>query len=47
MIEFPVVLVINCGSSSVKFSVLDASSGDALLLGLADGINTEKAFISV
>jgi propionate kinase len=26
MIEFPVVLVINCGSSSVKFSVLDASS---------------------
>ncbi|MDR8340747.1 acetate kinase, partial [Acinetobacter baumannii] len=23
MTEFPVVLVINCGSSSIKFSVLD------------------------
>ena len=47
MIEFPVVLVINCGSSSVKFSVLDASSCDALMTGIADGINTDKAFISV
>ncbi len=47
MIEFPVVLVINCGSSSVKFSVLNASSSDALMTGIADGINTDKAFISV
>lgn len=47
MIEFPVVLVINCGSSSVKFSVLDANSCDALMTGIAEGINTEKAFISV
>ncbi|MGL4430958.1 MAG: propionate kinase [Silvania sp.] len=47
MNEFPVVLVINCGSSSVKFSVLDAASCDALVTGLADGVNTENAFISV
>lgn len=47
MTEFPVVLVINCGSSSVKFSVLDAAGCDALLTGIADGINTEKACISV
>ena len=47
MTEFPVVLVINCGSSSVKFSVLDAAGCDALLTGIAEGINTEKAFISV
>ncbi|EMP2053809.1 TPA: propionate kinase [Enterobacter kobei] len=47
MIEFPVVLVINCGSSSVKFSVLDACSCETLMTGIADGINTEKAFISV
>ncbi|HGH4660105.1 TPA: propionate kinase [Enterobacter bugandensis] len=47
MTEFPVVMVINCGSSSVKFSVLDAAGCDALLTGIADGINTEKAFISV
>ncbi|WP_188294354.1 hypothetical protein, partial [Salmonella enterica] len=25
MNEFPVVLVINCGSSSIKFSVLDVA----------------------
>lgn len=43
MIKFPVVLVINCGSSSVKFSVLDAASCDALMTGIADGINTEKS----
>ncbi|MEI9482643.1 propionate kinase [Enterobacter cancerogenus] len=47
MIEFPVVLVINCGSSSVKFSVLDAAHCDALITGIADGINTEHACISV
>lgn len=47
MNEFPVVLVINCGSSSVKFSVLDAASCDALMTGIADGVNTENAFISV
>ncbi|MDI3427012.1 propionate kinase [Enterobacter sp. V87_3] len=47
MIEFPVVLVINCGSSSVKFSVLDAAHCDALMTGIADGINTEHACISV
>ncbi|MCD4562294.1 propionate kinase [Lelliottia nimipressuralis] len=47
MNEFPVVLVINCGSSSVKFSVLDAASCDGLMTGIADGVNTESAFISV
>ncbi|MCU6669698.1 propionate kinase [Enterobacteriaceae bacterium H4N4] len=47
MNEFPVVLVINCGSSSVKFSVLDAANCDALVTGLADGVNTDNAFISV
>lgn len=40
MTEFPVVLVINCGSSSIKFSVLDAASCDCLLNGVAEGINT-------
>ncbi|POP44015.1 propionate kinase [Superficieibacter electus] len=47
MNEFPVVLVINCGSSSVKFSVLDAATCDVLLAGIADGVNSEQAFISV
>ena len=44
MIEFPVVLVINCGSSSVKFSVLDAAGCDALLTGIADGINRKSLY---
>lgn len=47
MTEFPVVLVINCGSSSIKFSVLDATNCDVLMAGIADGINTESAFLSV
>ena len=30
------VLVLNCGSSSLKFAVIDATTGDDLLSGLAD-----------
>lgn len=47
MNEFPVMLVINCGSSSVKFSVLDAATCEVLLTGIADGINTERTFLAV
>ncbi len=45
MNEFPVVLVINCGSSSIKFSVLNASDCEVLMSGIADGINSENAFL--
>lgn len=47
MNEFPVVLVINCGSSSIKFSVLDTCDCEVLMSGIADGINSENAFLSV
>lgn len=47
MNEHPVVLTINCGSSSVKFSVLDAETCDVLLSGICEGINTSCAFITV
>lgn len=47
MIEFPVVLVINCGSSSIKFSVMDAESQEVLLTGIAEGINTESATLRI
>ncbi|PVZ83205.1 propionate kinase [Serratia sp. S1B] len=47
MNEFPVILVINCGSSSIKFSVLDATDCDVLITGIVDGINSENAFLSV
>ncbi len=47
MNEYPVVLTINCGSSSVKFSVLDAETCDVLLSGICEGIKTERAFLTV
>ncbi|WP_054178198.1 propionate kinase [Trabulsiella odontotermitis] len=47
MMEFPVVLVINCGSSSVKFSVIDVETQDVLLTGITEGINSEKAYLRV
>ncbi len=47
MNEFPVVLVINCGSSSIKFSVLDVATCDVLMARIADGMNTENAFLSI
>ncbi|EAM3037944.1 propionate kinase [Salmonella enterica subsp. enterica serovar Newport] len=47
MNELPVVLVINCGSSSIKFSVLDVATCDVLMAGIADGMNTENAFLSI
>lgn len=30
------VLVLNCGSSSLKFAILDAASGNEQLSGLAE-----------
>lgn len=43
----PTVLVINCGSSSIKFSVLTAGDCEAIISGIADGIGTETAFLMV
>lgn len=43
----PTVLVINCGSSSIKFSVLTADNCEAVISGIADGIGTEKPFLRV
>ena len=47
MNDYPVILTINCGSSSVKFSVLDAQTCDVLLSGICEGINTDTTFITV
>lgn len=43
----PTVLVINCGSSSIKFSVLTADNCEAVISGIADGIGTEKPFLRI
>ena len=41
------VLVLNCGSSSLKFAVIDATTGDDLLSGLAECFNLDDARIKV
>lgn len=47
MNEYPVILTINCGSSSVKFSVLDEVSMEPLLTGICEGINSELTTLIV
>jgi acetate kinase len=37
------ILVINCGSSSLKFSIIDPESGTAQIQGLAERLNTPLA----
>lgn len=43
----PAILVINCGSSSVKFSLIDPESGINLLSGLAECLTTPQASIKI
>ncbi|MGL5949167.1 MAG: acetate kinase [Aeromonas sp.] len=39
------VLILNCGSSSLKFAVMDAQTGDSPLTGLAECFNLDDARI--
>ncbi|MBD1575500.1 acetate kinase [Vibrio sp. S11_S32] len=39
------VLVLNCGSSSLKFAIVDAESGDELLTGLSECLGLPEARI--
>ncbi len=41
------ILVINCGSSSVKFSLIEPESGLSLLSGLAECLTTPQASIKI
>ncbi|QBY03009.1 acetate kinase [Thalassotalea sp. HSM 43] len=41
------VLVINCGSSSLKFSLIDPDSGEEFVSGVAERLMTEQAFIKI
>ncbi|AWF81704.1 acetate kinase [Microbulbifer sp. A4B17] len=43
MSDEALVLIINCGSSSVKFSVLAPNSGAEYLAGIAEALGTPKA----
>ncbi|MGN6890921.1 acetate kinase, partial [Neisseria sp. P0014.S004] len=40
------ILVLNCGSSSLKGAVLDNDSGEVLLSCLAEKLNLPDAFIT-
>lgn len=40
------VLVLNCGSSSLKFAIIDATSGNASLTGLAECLSLDNASLS-
>ena len=40
------VIVLNCGSSSVKFAIVDAQSGHANLTGLAENMGSSDARLS-
>lgn len=42
----PTILVINCGSSSLKFAVMDMVGQQPLVTGLADKIGQDDAFIT-
>ena len=41
------ILVINCGSSSVKFSLIQPATGNTLLSGLAECLLTDDARIKI
>lgn len=41
------ILVINCGSSSVKFSLIDPNSGHSKLSGIAECLHTPQACIKI
>lgn len=41
------VLVINCGSSSVKFSLINPSSGEEMLNALAERLNSVEASLKI
>ncbi len=42
----PTVLVVNCGSSSLKFAIVDPASGEQYLTGLAEALGLPEANIS-
>ena len=41
------ILVLNCGSSSLKFSLIKPENGQTLLSGLAERLLSEQASIKI
>ncbi len=40
------IIVLNCGSSSIKFAIIDAVTGDTSLSGLAENLGNDNAVLS-
>ncbi|MEC8377571.1 MAG: acetate kinase, partial [Pseudomonadota bacterium] len=40
------VIVLNCGSSSVKFAIINAETGEAGLSGIAESLGNQDASLS-
>ena len=40
------ILVLNCGSSSIKFALIDPTSQEAILTGLAEKLGLEDACVT-
>jgi len=45
--NYPLVLVLNAGSSSLKFAVVEPSNGKFVLSGMADRLATEEAQLQI
>ncbi|MCV6575484.1 MAG: acetate kinase, partial [Cohaesibacter sp.] len=41
------VIVLNCGSSSIKFAIINAQSGESQFSGLAENLGNDDARIKV
>ena len=41
------IIVINCGSSSLKFAVLPVDGGEVLLKGLAERLESPEAMLKI
>lgn len=42
-----VVLVINCGSSSIKFSVMQGNNCDVMMSGIVDNVGIENTSMTI
>lgn len=41
-LDMPEILVLNCGSSSVKFALINSHTSESLVIGLAENIATKN-----
>lgn len=47
MSSTPMILVINCGSSSIKFAVMEGNNDQPVIAGLAERLGAGEAYLSI